>query len=183
MSFCIKFCIPILACSKNGFLFVSELRSILEADVRRTLLAAWAPGTLKNMQTQFNLYVKFCTCFKFECMPASVSTLCAFAQFLARDFKAPGSVKNYLVGVKWYHVLAGMDTTQFDHVSLKLLHKGIARIKKHLPKQALPMSPSILLDLNGKLDLTQGTDAAFWTLLLFGFFLMLWFPKICFLSV
>ena len=152
--------------------YLSGLRSLLEAEVRRSLLAAWAPSTLKNMQTQFDLFVKFCTAFNYKCLPASVHTLCAFAQFLARDFKAPSSIKNYLVGVKWFHVLSGLDTAQFDHLSLKLLHKGIARIKKHQPQQALPITPEILEDIHGKLDLSVVEDISFWTLLLFGFFLM-----------
>ena len=145
---------------------------MLEAEVRRSKLAAWAPGTLRNMQTQFDIYVKFCITFNYTCLPASADTLCAFAQFLARDFKAPGSIKNYLVGVKWFHVLAGMETSQFDHVSLKLVQKGIARLKKHQPKQALPVTPEILEDIHKKLDLNLIDDASFWAALLFGFFLM-----------
>ena len=100
---------------------LAGMRSILEAEMRRSLLAAWAPSTLRNMQTQFDLFLKFCATFNYKCLPASVHTLCAFAQFLARDFKAPNSIKNYLVGVKWFHVLSGLDTSQFDHLSLKFI--------------------------------------------------------------
>ena len=110
------------------------------------MLAAWAPSTLRNMQTQFDLFVKFCHVYQYQCLPADVNTLCAFAQFLARDFKSPVSIENYLEGVKWFHVLSGMDTKHFDHVSLKLVQKGITRVKKHLPKQALPLTPEILKD-------------------------------------
>ena len=151
---------------------IAELRSTLEADVRRSMLAAWAPGTLRNMQTQFDLFVKFCDLYDFQSMPASYPTLCAFAQFLSRSFKAPGSIKNYLVGVKWFHVLAGMETSQFDHVSLKLVLKGISRLRKHLPKQALPLTPEILQEIFAKLDHTRVDDVSLWTLLIFGFFLM-----------
>ena len=150
----------------------SGIRAILEAEVRRSMLAAWAPGTLKNMQTHFDLFVKFCTSFDYRFLPASAETLCAFAQFLSREFKAPSSIKNYLVGVKWFHVLAGLDTKQFDHISLKLVQKGIARLKKHQPSQALPLTPEILEDIYLKLDMSQVNDASFWTLLIFGFFMM-----------
>ena len=148
------------------------MRSILEAEVRKSMLAAWAPGTLKNMQSQFDIYVKFCQTFGYKILPASSDSLCSFAQFLARDFRAPGSIKNYLVGVKWFHVLAGMETTQFDHISLKLVQKGIARLKKNLPRQALPLTPEILQDIYQYLDMSSVNDISLWTILLFGFFLM-----------
>ena len=149
---------------------IAEMRSVLEEEVKRSMLAAWAPGTLKNMQTHFDLFEKFCKIYKFQSMPASYQTLGAFIQFLARDFRATSSIKNYLVGVKWFHVLAGMETSQFDHISLKLILKGIARVKKHLPKQALPFTPEILQEIHGKLDLAVVDDVSLWTLLLFGFF-------------
>ena len=145
---------------------------MLEAEVRRSMLAAWAPGTIKNMQTQFDIFEKFCKLYRYQALPASYQTLGAFAQFLARDFRATSSIKNYLVGVKWFHVLAGMDTSQFDHISLKLVFKGIARFKKHLPKQALPLTPDIMKEMHARLDLTTVNDVSLWTLLVFGFFLM-----------
>ena len=156
----------------DGLFCLADLRSNLEAEVRRSMLAAWAPGTIKNMQTQFDLFVKFCSAFQYQSLPASHETLCAFMQFLSRDFESPGAIKNYVVGVKWFHVLAGMETSQFDHVSVKLVQKGIARLKKHKPKQALPLTPAILDDIHRLLNLASVNDATFWTALLFGFFLM-----------
>ena len=136
------------------------------------MLAAWAPGTLRNMHSQYALFLQFCEAFQYQAMPASHLTLCAFMQFLDREFKSPSTVKNYLIGVKWFHVLAGMETAQFDHVSVKLVQKGIARLKKHKPKQALPLTPEILEDIHKFLDLTNLNDASLWTALIFGFFLM-----------
>ena len=46
--------------------------------------------------------------------PADSETICLFAQFLARSFKAPQSILNYVASVKLWHTLLDLDTSLFN---------------------------------------------------------------------
>lgn len=124
------------------------------------------------MQLHQRHYLEFCDCLGFQSLPAAQRTLCLFAQYLARDIKSPDSICNYINSIKWLHILEGLEVTQFDHPSLKLTFKGLARSLKHLPNQALPITPEILTEIKGTLDMQCSEDVTFWTILIFGFFLM-----------
>ncbi len=114
----------------------------------------------------------FCLYFGFNIIPASASTLSLYIQFLARSFKSVQSIQNYLSGVKLMHVLANLPCPQFDMVELKLALKGLKRVKLHTPKQALPITPDILIQIRYALDITLPIQAAFWALCLLAFFTM-----------
>lgn len=137
-----------------------------------TMEAAWAPKVKENINAQQQLYLEFCKHFRLTPMPATDKNLCLYAQFLSRDFQAPDTVMNHLCGVKWLHVLSGQNIKQFDHYSLKLFKRGLKRIKQHNPRQALPMTPEILLDMRKFVDWNDQEDVTFWTLFLVGFFIM-----------
>ena len=110
--------------------------------------------------------------FRFNCMPATAQTLALYAQFLARTFKSPQSIRNYLSGVKLMHILADVQCTDFNSVELKLVVKGIARQKMHTPNKALPMTPQLLLNIKAMLDTSQPYQAVFWCLSVLAFFTM-----------
>ena len=105
-------------------------------------------------------------------MPAASSTLALYVQFLARSFKSAQSIQNYLSGVKLMHILANQSCPQFDTVELKLAIKGLKRIKMHKPKQALPITPDILIQFKNHLDISLPLQAVFWAISLVAFFTM-----------
>lgn len=114
----------------------------------------------------------FCLYFNKQSIPASSDTLALYAQFLSRTFKSVQSIQNYLSGVKLIHILTDNPTPQFSAIDLKLAIRGLSRLKPHAPKQALPITPDILLKLASFLDLDQPFIAVFWCMSLFAFFLM-----------
>ena len=57
-------------------------------------------------------------------------------------------------------------------LQLKLLLRGIAREKQHIPRKAEPVSPTILLDMYPYLKLSKYFDVAWWSAVLLMFFLM-----------
>ncbi len=105
-------------------------------------------------------------------MPAASSTLALYIQFLARSFKTAQSIQNYLSGVKLMHILANQTCPQFDTVELKLAIRGLKRIKMHKPKQALPITPDILIQFKQHLDISLPLQAVFWSVSLIAFFTM-----------
>ena len=68
-------------------------------------------------------------------LPVDVETLCLYGQFLNRSFRSTQSIKKYLSGVKTLHTLLDMEYPTSDQFQLKLLLKGISRIKQHVPKK------------------------------------------------
>lgn len=154
------------------YCFFAEATDKLKEDMFKTCQAAWADGTWDNLVMQQEMFLIFCDLFRLVPLPATHTTLCMFAQFLSRDFNCPDTVRSYLNGVKWLHVFHSLDTKQFEHFMLGAFHKGMARIKQHKPKQALPITPDLLLEMGQFVDWEKQDDIAFWTLFLLGFYLM-----------
>ncbi len=132
--------------------------------------AAFAPGTHKNLRTQWRAYFLFCIYFHRSPLPASAHTLCLYAQFLSRSFKAVASIRNYISGVKLLHLLMDHDCPAFGAMELKLALRGLARLNPHMPTQASPITPHLLLRIYNVLDMTQVTDTVMWSLYLTAFF-------------
>ncbi|XP_078603976.1 uncharacterized protein LOC144877804, partial [Branchiostoma floridae x Branchiostoma japonicum] len=158
---------------------VNELSSVLPAstdlgrlrgEVQRTKLAAFADGTWNNLRTTLRTYLLFCAFYLITPFPATVDTLEVFAEFLARSFRSPASVVNYLSGLKTLHTLFGLNTRAFDSTHLALLKRGLHKQLRHTPKQAEPFTPPILLRIFEQLSLTDPLHATIWALLLLSFF-------------
>lgn len=114
----------------------------------------------------------FCFYFKLTPVPAELTTVCLYVQFLSRTLTPP-SIRNYLSGVKLLHLFSGADYPFTKDFVLSLTLRGIARRAFHTPRRAPPVSPSLLLRLSSFLLLNGDPRSA--TLLcafLFAFFLM-----------
>ncbi len=61
----------------------------------------------------------------------------------------------------------------FDSFQLSITLKGIARSMKHVPRQAVPLTLSLLTEFLEHLDLNKPKDATFWAFILIGFYCML----------
>lgn len=151
------------------FLVLSELHK-LHAQVRASRLAAYAPGTRSNFQSQWLTYLIFCYYFELEALPSSVQVLSYFAQFLSRSITI-ASVRNYFNGVKVLHLLLELPTIVFDSFQLSLLLKGLAKLNPHTSLSKLPITPSLLLAIHSHLDLTTPLHSTLWCAYLLAFFL------------
>ena len=76
--------------------------------------------------------------------PTDGETVCLFAQFLARSFKAPQSIMNYVASVKLWHTLLDLIISLFSSIEFKLTKRGLFRIMQHTVRQASPITPEIL---------------------------------------
>ena len=110
--------------------------------------------------------------FKLKALPTDINTLCAYARFLGRSFKAVSSIRNYISGVKILHNMLDLDYPSSDLLHLHLLLRGLAREKPHVVKKALPMTPEILSGMHSRLDFDKIIDNVFWPALLLMFFTM-----------
>ena len=146
--------------------------SVLRKDMHSSQRSAFVAGTWTNLRTQFFTFILFCRHFHLSYLPASLDTVMLFAQFLSRSFKAPQSIRNYLNGVKFVHVMFGYEYNFHQDTHFKLLFRGIQRNMNHVPKRAAPISPDILQRISSVLDFGSDLDIVCWTAGLFLFFLM-----------
>lgn len=152
---------------------ISDQLAALWWEAKRTIKQAWACSTRKAIRAQQLQYLEFCEHFQLNSLPADLYTLLIYSQFLSTKYRCPDTVQNHLVGVKWLHFFSGLDTTVFGHEALRLMLRGMARIKKHVPKQALPLTISMLESIWKVLDPEEPNDVTFWAALVLSFFLML----------
>ena len=68
------------------------------------------------------------------------------------------------------HQMLGLHISQFS--SFKLSLRGLATLKPHCPKRALPITPDLMSEFLSFLDVTQASDATYWRLFLLALFLM-----------
>ena len=144
----------------------------LKTDILYSQRAAFASGTFKNLITQWRCFISFCLYFDLTFLPASLETICTFAQFLSRSFKSSVSIRNYVHGVKLLHVLNGLQFNHLESIEFKLLIRGIARLHPHGSKQAAAITPRILLDIYQHVDFDDDLYLAAWAAFLLTFFLM-----------
>ena len=120
-------------------------------EVRRSRGHAFAKGTFSNLHTQFRSYFAFCVYFRRVPLPASLHTICGYAQFLSRSL-IPSSIRNYLSGVKMLHIFLGFEYRFTDNFHLQLVLRGIARMNPHVPRRARPITPDVLLAFREGMD-------------------------------
>ena len=133
---------------------------------------AFAKGTLKNLRVQVGKYQEFCDEYGRIERPASINTLTMYIQYLGKSLVSIGGIKNYTNGVKIWHLLGGYQTKAFETYSLQLMYRGMERKLQHQTHQALPITPRILKEIRGNLDMENVNDITKWALYLIAFFLV-----------
>ena len=131
----------------------------LQRQVVQSVQMAYAKGTLSNLKTQWRNYYLFCAYFGLTPLPAELQTICCFVEFLARSMTYQ-VILNHLSAIRHLHEWSNHDCVILDHVVLKLMLRGVRRKYPHTPKQKLPITPEILLNVLERLDLSKPHDVA-----------------------
>ena len=82
------------------------------------------------------------------------------------------SIKNYINGVRVYHLFMNVQFPDISHVSLQLTYKGLSKLLFYSPHQAPPITPEILLKIRSLLDPSSIFQTSLWCLFLFCFYMM-----------
>ena len=93
-------------------------------------------------------------------------------QSLTEEFASVDTIVNYLQGVKTWHQIEGYGVNNFDHFLIKLLLRGCRRQAQYKPRQALPITPRLLLQMYDHMKVDTAQGSTFWCLFLFAFFLV-----------
>jgi hypothetical protein len=153
---------------KDCFLCVTGMwLARLQRDLNRSQRAAFATGTVKNLKSQWNKFRSFCHLSQDYTLPVSTERLCLYVQFLSRSLAAPQSFRNYISGLKTLHKLLELAFPSLSSVQVKLTFRGLDKLVKHVPRQAFPVDPTLLLDLSRFLHVSDPVDMVFFCLFLF----------------
>ena len=143
----------------------------LHRDLRQSQRAAFARGSVRNLKSQWNKFREFCRLATGCTLPISTHYLCLYIQFLSRSLKAPQSIRNYISGLHTFHSMLELEFPSLTDVQVRLTLKGLSKLLQHVPRQALPVTPSLLRQLHQVMDLQDPVFVVFHCLFLFLFFL------------
>ena len=130
---------------------------------------AYADSTKSTYRAQLRAYSAFCTRFGYKPVPAATITIARYVAHLSGVI-APASIQLYLNVVKLLHVERGYPNPLADNFYVSSLLKGISRRLSAPPSQKFPITPSILLRIHSRLDLSRPPIQAFWAACLVAFF-------------
>ena len=87
----------------SNFLTTGNILGLLDVLYRQlegVCVAAFAPGTAKNLLIQWNTYIGFSRYCGVDWRKPSERFISAYAVYLSKHFKSSSSVKNYISGIK-----------------------------------------------------------------------------------
>jgi hypothetical protein len=131
---------------------------------------AFRPGTQANHNTQFSTYITFCIYYGLQDINPSPSTICAYTEFLARTFKSPQTIKNYISGVHLLHRYLELDPTSLQCFQLQLILRAMDIAMEHVPNQKSPITIYMLRQLCNACDSLRALGTVIKCALLFGFY-------------
>ena len=146
----------------------AELDSVHQ-EVCLYMTSTFAENTQKSYWSHLRTFLRFCIYFDVEPLPISQKHLLAYIAFLARTLQ-PQSINNYLNIIRIIHLDKGLKNPLSDNFAVKNLKRGIARRKGSPPKQKLPITGQIMLDIYNLLSLCSSKEISFWAACCVGFF-------------
>lgn len=129
----------------------------------------FAESTKASYRAHLRAYLRFCIYFRLPPIPASQRTIMCYITFLARTLK-PSSITSYINIIRILHLEAHLENPLEHNFMVNNLKKGIRRELGTPPKQKLPITCEILVDIFQKLNFHRNKDVAFWCACLLGFF-------------
>ena len=113
--------------------------------MRQTL--AFAPGTRRNQFYHLRLFLSFAVFFAVPALPATLSTLLLFIEFLTLSFTSHKAVANALSSIKFHHERLGLDLQPFQHIQFRLALRSLPFTMRTQPAPAPPFPPRLLAPL------------------------------------
>ncbi len=81
------------------------------------------------------------------------------------------SIRNYLYGVKLLHLFSDAPFPSLSTFEFRFLFKGLKVTLAHTPRQALPITPPILLAIHAQMDFSSPLHLTLWSAFVIAFFL------------
>ena len=127
----------------------------------------YAPGTGRNLCSQWRSFNHFSEQFTLVPLPASPQTLSAYTICRTSSFNY---IMNHLIAVRLLHLYNGFSTESFNSSALNLTKKGLKRMLGTSLHHKLPITLAILLSIPPSLNLSTPSHTALWALFTTAFF-------------
>lgn len=150
-------------------MITGSLEAELDSEVRRFKNCAFADNTKKAYRTHRNSYINFCKRLGCSPVPASSTTLCRYAAYLAKTLKY-NSIKQYMNIIRLIHLEWGLPNPLEHDFSLTCTLRGIRRNLGDTVNRKHPITPDMLRTILSKLDVRLSVDATVWAICLCMFF-------------
>lgn len=149
---------------------MSNFTDHLQQQVTLAQQKAFAESTNKNFKTQWKSYILFVLHANLQLVPASASATCLYVMFLKQSKLSYATIKNYLNGLRVFHLCHGFSFTALNSFEVRLVLQSIKRELHQAPLAKLAITPQILLDIAKFINLEAPQDYVAWTAMLIGFF-------------
>ena len=145
----------------------------LDLEVAATKGESIKESTKKNLLTQIKAYQRFCDRYLLHYFPCDNRQLCRFGQYLSKTFQSPESVGNYLSGIRTMLAIVGMDIPDVKDRQMQMFSTGLKRTMQHAVRQAVPITPHLLIRMSKVVNLKDRIEVIAWTAVLLGFYMFL----------
>ena len=132
----------------------------------------FSANTKKTYTTHMNAYLNFCAKFGFTPVPASTDMLCKYVVMLTKTLKY-SSIKQYLNIVRLLHLRQGLPNPLQNNFQLDCTLRGIRRVHGDTVIHMQPITPDILRQIYGTLNMGNPRHACIWSAALTMFFALL----------
>ena len=121
----------------------------------------FAKGSRLNVLSHLRQLSIFCIAFQESFLPVSKNTLLGFVELMSRTCSFD-HVQHILSSVKFLHQFTGHEYPG-DTFAFKVLLRGLKRKLAKSPKQALPITPEMLILMYQHVDIEKPCELAHWT--------------------
>ena len=130
-----------------------------------TMSRYYTDGSRKNVLSHLRQLCIFCVAFEVSFLPVGRDTLLGFVEIMSRSCGFD-HIQHVLASIKFIHQYNGLvypgDSFEFD-----ILMRGIRRKLARPVKQALPISPEMLILMYNYVDIGNPCELAHWTSFIF----------------
>ena len=137
----------------------------LVAGAETTMGQYFAKRSLQNVLSHLRQLSVFCVAFGETFLPVSRNTLLGFIEIMSRS-SGFDHILHVLSSIKFLHEFSG-HLYPGDSFEFKVLLRGLKRKLSKSPKQALPITPEMLILMYEHVDISKPAELAHWTSFLF----------------
>ena len=137
----------------------------LVAGAETTMGQYFAKRSLQNVLSHLRQLSVFCVAFGETFLPVSRNTLLGFIEIMSRS-SGFDHIQHVLSSIKFLHEFSG-HLYPGDSFEFKVLLRGLKRKLSKSPKQALPITPEMLILMYEHVDISKPAELAHWTSFLF----------------
>lgn len=137
------------------------MEDVLDGEVAFFTSQAFSINTKRTYRSHRQSYIDFCNRMGYAPVPASSSTICRYAAYLARTLKF-NSVKQYLNIIRLMHREWNLPNPLQDNFPLSCTLRGIRRHLGDNVVRKKAITPEMLRQIFKHLNISVSFDATFW---------------------